>query len=102
MKSYVITLNGESRQLELDLAEGETAPAVVWSSDDPSVATVDSSGVVSPVSTGYTIITAALLDNPSVYVKCAVYVEEIGEENWEFLPADMAARSGAQGAIRWL
>ena len=102
LKSYVITLNGESRQLELDLAEGETAPAVVWSSDDPSVATVDSSGVVSPVSTGYTIITAALLDNPSVYVKCAVYVEEIGEENWEFLPADMAARSGAQGAIRWL
>ena len=92
LMTYVMTINGESKRLELDLAEGEEAPAVVWTSDDTSVARVDSTGLVSPVSTGYTIITVSLQSDPSVYVKCAVYVEEIGEENWEFLPSDMAYR----------
>ena len=92
LKSYVVTINGEAKRLELDLAEGETAPVVVWTSEDPGVAQVDSTGLVIPVSTGYTLITASLQSDPGVYVKCAVYVEEIGEENWEFLPADMMYR----------
>ena len=92
LTTYVVTLNGEPKQLELELAAGETAPAVVWSSEDPSVARVDNTGLVSPVSTGYALITVSLQADPSVYVKCAVYVEEIGEDNWEFLPADMAFR----------
>lgn len=92
LKSYVVTINGESKRLELDLDDGETTPDVVWTSDDPSVATVDNTGLVTPVGTGYTLITVSLRSDPSVYVKCAVYVEEIGEENWEFLPADIAYR----------
>lgn len=92
LKTYVVTINGEVKQLELELDDGETAPDVVWTSDDPSIASVDGAGVVSPVSTGYTMITVSLRSDPSVYVKCAVYVEEIGEENWEFLPSDMAYR----------
>lgn len=92
LMAYVLTISGESKQLELDLAEGETAPAVVWTSDDPSVARVDNAGLVTPVSTGYTLITVRLQSDPSVYVKCAVYVEEIGVENWEFLPSDLAYR----------
>ncbi len=92
LTAYVVTINGESKQLELDLAEGEAAPAVVWTSDNTSVATVDGSGLVTPVSTGYALITVSLRSDPNVYVKCAVYVEEIGEENWEFLPSDMAYR----------
>lgn len=92
LTTYVMTINGEAKQLKLDLREGEAEPAVVWTSDDPSVARVDDTGLVTPVSTGYTIITVSLQSDPSVYVKCAVYVEEIGEENWEFLPADMVYR----------
>lgn len=92
LMTYVMTINGEAKRLELDLADGETAPAVVWTSDDTSIARVDDSGLVTPVSTGYTLITVSLQSDPSVYVKCAVYVEEIGEENWEFLPSDMAYR----------
>lgn len=92
LTAYVVTLNGESKQLELELADGEAAPAVTWSSEDPSIARVDDTGLVSPVSTGYTLITVSLRADPSVYVKCAVYVEEIGENNWEFLPADTAFR----------
>ena len=92
LMAYVVTLNGESKRLELELADGEAAPAVTWSSEDPSIARVDGTGLVSPVSTGYTLITVSLQADPSVYVKCAVYVEEIGEDNWEFLPADMAFR----------
>ena len=90
LTTYVMTISGESKQLELELDEGEAAPAVVWTSDNPDVARVDDTGLVTPVSTGYTIITVSLQSDPSVYVKCAVYVEELGEENWEFLPADMA------------
>lgn len=93
LRTYVLTLNGESKRLELDLTEGETAPAVTWFSENPGVAQVNETGLVSPVGTGYTIITVSLQSDPAVYVKCAVYVEEIGEENWEFLPADTAARA---------
>jgi hypothetical protein len=32
-----------------------------------------------------------------VYVKCAVYVEEIGEDNWEFLPASYRFGGAAEG-----
>ena len=92
LTTYVMTISGESKQLELDLDEGEAAPAVVWVSDNPDVARVDDTGLVTPVSTGYAIITVSLQSDPSVYVKCAVYVEELGEENWEFLPEDMAYR----------
>lgn len=92
LTTYVVTITGEAKQLELDLVEGQTAPAVVWTSDNTSVATVDSAGLVTPVSTGYALITVSLQSDPNVYVKCAVYVEEIGEENWEFLPPDIAYR----------
>lgn len=92
LRTYVLTLNGESKRLELDLAEGEAMQAVTWSSENPGVAQVDETGLVSPVSTGYTIITVSLRSDPAICVKCAVYVEEIGEENWEFLPADTAVQ----------
>lgn len=90
LKTYVLTLTGDPIRLELDLNDGEAAPDVAWTSDDTGIASVDSTGLVTPVSTGYTIITVSLRSDPSIYVKCAVYVEEIGENNWEFLPADLS------------
>ncbi len=99
LKTYVLTINGEPKRLELDLDEGESVPDVVWTSENTGIATVDSTGLVSPVSTGYTTITVSLAADPSVYVKCAVYVEEIGENNWEFLPADMSFVTGVSYVI---
>ena len=97
LKSYTVTLRGDSVQLELDLPAGTAVPDVVWTSDNPSVATVDASGIVSPVSTGTATITVSLRSDPNVYVKCAVYVEEIGEDNWEFLPASYRFGGAAEG-----
>lgn len=88
LKSYVLTLMVEPVRLELDLNEGETAPDVVWTSEDSSIASVDSTGLVSPVGNGHTVITVSLRSDPGIYVKCAVYVDEIGDNDWEFIPAD--------------
>lgn len=92
LTSYILTLRGQSQHLEIDLGEGETAPEVIWASADPKIATVDSTGLVSPVSTGITKVTVSLKSDPTVYVLCTIVVQEIGEENWQFLPADMAVR----------
>lgn len=91
--SYVLTLTGENKQIELILPEGQAAASVVWTSENPAIARVDNSGVVSPVSTGVTKVTASLADNPGVSVSCMVYVEAIGEQNWVFLPSDTAYRT---------
>lgn len=81
---YMITLtDGAARQLTVTQGSGN----VLWSSDNPVVASVDSSGVVTPLANGTAVITATLADNPDVYVKCVVYVQLQEEHNWEFLPA---------------
>lgn len=90
LKQYTLILNGEPQQLELEVADGKKAPKVIWSSENPDIATVDDSGIVSPVSTGVTVISVTDKKDPSIVVKCTVIVQEIGENNWEFLPADMS------------
>lgn len=89
LKQYTLILTGEPQHLELELLEGKKAPKVVWTSDDPSIATVDDKGLVTPVSTGVTVVTVANKDNPNEAIKCTIIVQEMGESNWEFLPADM-------------
>lgn len=59
----VVYLNGNSISRTVD-----------WSSDDESVATVDSSGTVTFVSNGSANITASLGNNSSVYDVCSVIV----------------------------
>ena len=84
---YMITLTDEAaRQLTVTQGSGD----VLWSSDAPVVASVDSNGVVTPLANGTAVITATLADDPDVYVKCVVYVQMQEEHNWEFLPAGMS------------
>lgn len=97
LTKYVIALYGEPQQLEVEFPQGGDME-LVWTSDDPSIASVSATGLVSPVSTGATQITVSLRSDPSIYVKCAVYVEEIGESNWQFLPAGFSAVPGMVAA----
>lgn len=92
LTSYVITLSGAPQRMELALEAGEPAPQVVWVSENDRIASVDQTGLVAPVSTGVTVVIGYLKNDPSVSVRCTVIVQEIGKENWEFLPANMACR----------
>ena len=54
--------------------------AVVWSSDDESVATVTQDGLVSAVSVGSATIKVASVESPSVYATCTVTVSKEKDE----------------------
>ncbi len=76
LTTYSLTLGNESERLELDVAQGEETPQVNWSCDNTSVATVDSTGLVTPVGPGSATITVSLQEDPSVRVQCYVYVTQ--------------------------
>ena len=52
--------------------------AVTWSSSNPSVATVDENGRITPIAVGETIITVTLADDARVSEACGVLVVEDG------------------------
>ena len=82
---YMISLADTARQLSVTRGSGD----VLWSSDNPAAAVVDSNGLVTPLGNGTAVITATLASDPSVFVKCVVYVQIQEEHDWEFLPASM-------------
>ena len=59
-------------------AEAKGNKALVWSSSDTSVATVDENGRITPLSEGDTFITVALADDPDVTAVCSVLVSADG------------------------
>ena len=77
--------------------DAETDPAggtLFWSSSDPSVATVDAQGCVTPVSSGEAVITCMLIDEPYGIAECGVLVVTEGIILlWEYPPepVDMEA-----------
>jgi len=71
---------GESVQLSATVAvRGYASSAVVWSSDDPTVANVDASGLVLGVSEGSATVNATSVADESKHAHVAVIVEPILE-----------------------
>ena len=64
------------------LLEADTNPpggTLLWWSSEPSVATVDQKGCVTPVSPGETVITCVLADEPFGFAECGVLVVTEGK-----------------------
>jgi len=67
---------GDSLQLTATVGpEDVTINIVIWSTSDPSVATVDGEGLVTAVGEGSAIITAMTIDGTSLTASCEVTVE---------------------------
>lgn len=80
--TYMVSLAEDTWQINVTQSSGQ----VLWYTDNPVVAVVDENGLVTPLGNGTAVITAVLADDPSVYVKCVVYVYAEEEHDWEFLP----------------
>ena len=83
------------------LPEDATNKAVTWASSDPTVATVDETGLVTAVAVGTATITATTTDGTNLEASCAVTVapEEIYIETdvTSQFPTDFQGWSGATG-----
>lgn len=55
---------------------------VIYSTNNPSIATVDENGLVTAISAGECIITASLAENPNVYDTISITVTALPEHNY--------------------
>lgn len=71
------------------LPENATYKTVEWSTNDSTVATVDESGLVTPVGVGETVVTCKATDNSNITTSCKIkvtpiYISSISiPESWE-------------------
>ena len=63
-----------NNQLQLTATPSDNADAVVWSTTNPSVATIDENGLVTAVGQGNCDIYATLASNPAVEARCQITV----------------------------
>lgn len=59
-----------------------TDKAIIFSCDNPSIASVDENGLVTAISAGECIITAYLADNPQVYDIITIVVTALSQHNY--------------------
>ncbi len=92
---YIYTLeitNGETSSIQegstlqlnvqVKLNDNTVEKEVIYSSDNSSIATVDENGLVTAISAGECIITASLVESPSVYDTITITVTALPEHNY--------------------
>ena len=82
MDDEVVATVGQTKQLTATVTPQEVAlsAAILWESGDPSIATVNASGLVTALSVGTTVITAKLQNDASVSAQCTLQVVNPGED----------------------
>ena len=74
MKNGAVTKSGSLKLNATIAPSNATDPTLIWSSDTPSVATVDQTGLVTAISVGKATITAKAQDGSGVKASCVVEV----------------------------
>ena len=88
-------VRNESFRIEvLSFPENATDKTIEWSSDDVSVATVNSDGLVTAVGIGECIITASAADGSGVSASCSVTVKPVLVESISLDPAEWICTKG--------
>lgn len=94
-RSAATLLLGNTLQLTHTLLPANTThPAVVWTSSDPTVVTVDTLGFCRAVGLGHATIRVATLDGSSLSDSCAIQVNPILAERLLVAPHAAAVRQG--------
>ncbi len=95
-RSMITLHGGESQQLSASVQPEDASPAVVWSTSNAEVATVNASGVVTAVGAGLATITATTADGSNLTATCGVRVLSNGvqDNNVLTLPQGMAVEKG--------
>jgi uncharacterized protein YjdB len=84
--SFNLSVGGSSTTLVANITPTNASNKTLnWTSSNNSIATVDSSGQVSPVSVGTATITATATDGSGVYATSSVTVHEISERELDYI-----------------
>jgi len=75
--SAVLEVGGSMKLNVTVLPSNAANKRVIWSTSDPTVATVDETGTVKALKEGQVIITATSEDNPTVKVNCSITVQRV-------------------------
>lgn len=90
--NYTVSLNENTASITIGnsyiliptvlLNGGEISKTLTWTSSDITKATVNSSGIVTPVASGNAVITCALSDNALVFDTCSISVSASPVNNY--------------------
>lgn len=91
----------ETFQLSANIfPENATNKAIIWSTSDESIASVDNTGFVTSVGCGECIITASAADGSGISATCAVTVSPILVESLSLAPSKWSAVEGESFQIK--
>ena len=90
-KTVATIIEGDTLQLTATvMPEASSVNRIAWSSSNPSVATVDSTGLVTGVAVGQASITAATTDGSNLNASCHVSVKSPSADNAFYMYGDVA------------